>query len=72
MRPAYETAEPLSCASTDDGAQILARRDAAEIAAELRGWDDAMAASTRRWFTSLGSCSIAEPVADLTELELIR
>ncbi|UYM03535.1 hypothetical protein [Solicola gregarius] len=58
-------------ATTEDAEQLLAVRDADQVAAELRGWDDSAATSARRWFTSLGSCSIAEPVADLTEMELI-
>ncbi|UPK75669.1 hypothetical protein MU582_03230 [Nocardioidaceae bacterium SCSIO 66511] len=59
-------------ASTDDAAQILARRDSTAIASELLSWDDAAAESTRRWFTSFGSCSIDEPVTDLSELGLIE
>lgn len=54
-----------------DAADVLARRDPGPIAAELTGWDDATAESTRRWFASFGSCSIDEPVADLNAMGLI-
>ena len=54
-----------------DAAVALERRDAVVLADELRAWDDQTATSTRGWFTSMGSCSIADPVADLTAMELI-
>lgn len=55
----------------DAAAEILARRDAEPIAAELAGWDQTTAASTRRWFASLGSCSIDDPLTDLRDLGLM-
>lgn len=61
----------LDGGGTDDAVAALADRDAAEVAATLAGWDDTTAASTRRWFASLGSCSIDEPLTDLRDLELI-
>ncbi|MGH3358454.1 MAG: hypothetical protein ACRDO7_06595 [Nocardioidaceae bacterium] len=61
----------LDGATKDEAAIVLARRDAQAIAAELAGWDDTAATSTRRWFASLGSCSIEDPVADLHALGLL-
>lgn len=55
-----------------DAEADLEQRDAGQIASRLGEWEDATAASTRRWFASLGSCSIDEPVADLTALGLLR
>ena len=52
-------------------ADILEERDGTVLAEHLKELDDAAAASTRRWFTSFGSCSIAEPVDDLTKLGLL-
>ncbi|MGH3424076.1 MAG: hypothetical protein ACRDO8_05065 [Nocardioidaceae bacterium] len=53
-----------------DATYALVRRDTEGIVAELGAWDDARAASARRWFTSFGSCSIDEPLTDLTDLEM--
>lgn len=53
-----------------DATYALVRRDADGIVAELSAWGDADAARVRRWFTSFGSCSIDEPLTDLTDLEL--
>lgn len=55
-----------------DAAHALARRDAEVIAAELKSWNEYTQRSVRRWFTSLGSCSIDEPVTDLHDLELLK
>lgn len=52
-------------------AQALARRDADGIATEISGWDDETVSRTRRWFRSLGTCSIDEPVTDLADLGLL-
>ena len=46
-----------------------------EVVATLEQRDGAAldtSANARRWFTSFGSCSIAEPWADLHELGLVR
>ena len=60
----------LDGGNVDDAATTLERRDADALAEEIRAWDDQTASSTRGWFTSMGSCSITEPVDDLTALEL--
>jgi len=46
---------------------VLAERDAATVA-DLAG---KLPDSTRRWFTSFGSCSVLEPVEDLVNLGLV-
>jgi hypothetical protein len=51
-----------------DVAALLERTDEAEVAAMAR---DATLAPARRWFTSFGSCSVAEPLEDLTRLGLL-
>lgn len=61
----------LDGGNTDGAAATLERRDADALADEIGAWDDATATSTRGWFTSLGSCSITDPVDDLTALGLI-
>lgn len=55
-------------ASTRDAAEVLEERDAAALL-YLAGSQDL--AGARRWFTSFGSCSVAEPLADLRELGLV-
>ncbi|MBM7786359.1 hypothetical protein [Tenggerimyces flavus] len=52
--------------------EVLAERDGTVLAEQAEALDDAAAKSTRRWFTSFGSCSIAEPVDDLRTLGLLR
>ncbi|MDN5856532.1 MAG: hypothetical protein L0K86_27575 [Actinomycetia bacterium] len=61
----------LDGGNVQDAAAALERRDGAALADEIRAWDEQRATSTRGWFASFGSCSIAEPVDDLTALELI-
>ncbi|WP_350278170.1 hypothetical protein [Kribbella sp. HUAS MG21] len=65
------TRASLDGASTDDLATLLADRDGEALAARARELSDDQAASTRRWFTSFGSCSIEEPLADLKTLGLM-
>jgi hypothetical protein len=64
------TRAALDGAAEDDVAQILADRDGPELARRLAE-DEPRAEATRRWFTSFGSCSIDEPLADLTALGLL-
>lgn len=52
--------------------RALAETDPLVLQADVGGLDDAAARSLRRWLTSFGSCSITEPLADLTELELLK
>lgn len=49
--------------------EALEQRDGAALAAQARDLD---LAGARRWFTSFGSCDVAQPLADLRELELAR
>jgi len=53
-----------------DATYALARRDAEGITDELSTWEQNDVTRVRRWFTSFGSCSIDEPVGDLSDLEL--
>jgi hypothetical protein len=56
-------------ASLDEVVDVLEQRDGAALAAQATELD---LAGARRWFTSFGSCSVIEPLADLRELGLIR
>jgi len=58
--------------SQDEVAAVLASRDGAELAARASELSEDQAASTRRWFTSFGSCSIDEPSHDLIDLHLME
>ncbi len=51
------------------GASVLAERDAATL---LGVAEDQELERARRWFTSLGSCSVTEPYAELVTLGLIE
>ena len=55
-------------ASAADAAEVLERRDGPALATEAREHD---LAGARRWFTSFGSCSVSEPLDDLTALGLV-
>lgn len=57
--------------TADEAAALLAERDAAVVAGLLRGWDDDRARRAREVFTSFGTCSIADPTADLVGLGLL-
>jgi hypothetical protein len=52
----------------DDPSDVLAEETTATL---LECFDADQAASTRRWFTGFGSCSILEPHDDLVELGLV-
>ena len=54
--------------SADDATEVLEQRDGTALAGSLSAED---VASARRWFTSFGSCSVAEPLDDLIALGLI-
>ena len=58
-------------ADTGEIAAILAQRDAAAIAAATAALDQDAAAAIRWLFTSFGTCSTDEPVADLVSLGLL-
>jgi hypothetical protein len=55
-------------ATVDEAVVVLEQRDAAVLVEAARELD---LAGARRWFTSFGSCSVAEPLADLRELGLV-
>jgi hypothetical protein len=55
-------------ASVDEAVVVLEQRDGAVLVEAARELD---LAGARRWFTSFGSCSVAEPLADLRELGLV-
>ena len=55
-------------ASVDEAVVVLEQRESAALVEAARELD---LAGARRWFTSFGSCSVAEPLADLRELGLL-
>jgi len=55
-------------ASVDQAVTVLEQRESAALVEAARTLD---LAGARRWFTSFGSCSVAEPWADLRELGLV-
>jgi len=61
----------LDGADTGDVVRVLADRDAVACAAACAAMSADEAARLRRWFISVGSCSIDEPVQDLVELGLL-
>jgi hypothetical protein len=58
-------------ADADEIAGVLAQRDQLAIAAAVRSLDADAAAEIRSLFTSFGTCSTDEPVADLVSLGLL-
>jgi len=58
-------------ADGDEIAAILAERDPASVAAAVRALDEETAGQIRWLFTSFGTCSTDEPVADLVSLGLL-
>src|SRR3954447_20439317 len=54
--------------SVDDAVEVLEQRDGTALVAAARELD---LAGARRWFTSFGSCSVAEPWSDLHDLGLV-
>ena len=65
------TARALAGAGTDAVTEVIGRRDAPSLAVDVRSLTDAEVAATRAAFLSYGSCSIAEPLEDLTDLTLL-
>jgi len=63
------TAEAYSGLAAADVVETLEETDEAELLGLARELDLAKA---RRWFTGVGSCSILEPLADLTDLGLLE
>ncbi|MDX6298877.1 MAG: hypothetical protein QOF53_91 [Nocardioidaceae bacterium] len=62
------TRADLDGGSPEDVAAVLDTTDTAEL---LAAAEPAALTSARRWFTSFGSCSVAEPLADLAGLGLL-
>jgi hypothetical protein len=66
----------VAAALADEGpevvAGVLACQDPGRVAAAVGGLDDEPAAEVRGLFTSFGTCSTDEPVADLVTLGLAR
>jgi len=58
-------------ASVTESAAILAERDPAKVTEAVRALDPDAAAEIRWLFTSFGTCSTEEPVADLVGLGLL-
>jgi len=57
-------------ATTDDVVAVLEQRDAETLLGLWHDQDEQAMARARRWFTSFGSCSVTEPLDDLTALGL--
>lgn len=55
-------------AAIDEVVQLLEQRDGAALVSDATDLD---LAGARRWFTSFGSCSVAEPLEDLRSLGLV-
>jgi hypothetical protein len=65
------TRASLDGASQDEIVAMLEERAPAVVAEQVRGLGRDRVVSTRRWFRSVGTCSIIEPVDDLVDLDLI-
>jgi hypothetical protein len=63
------TRASLDGAGTADVAAVLDETDPARL---MGGTDEAGLAGARRWFRSFGSCSVLDPVHDLTALGLME
>jgi hypothetical protein len=66
------TRASLDGASQSEMAAVLENREGGTLAGQARELTAEQAAGTRRWFTSFGSCSIAEPRHDLIALDLLE
>jgi hypothetical protein len=66
------TRASLDGSSQDEVAALLENHDGEALAAKASELSEDQALSTRRWFTSFGSCSIDEPHHDLTALGLLE
>lgn len=61
----------LAGGSELDAQGLLAERDGAIVAERVRAVDVAAVERTRRAFTSFGTCSVTEPLAELIELGIV-
>jgi hypothetical protein len=66
------TRASLDGAGQDEVAAVLAERDGSRLAERAGELSEDQATGTRRWFTSFGSCSVAEPLDDLIALGLVE
>lgn len=64
VRTALEGGDPAGIAAA------LAERDEHEVVRHIARLDDVAATAVRGWFSSYGSCSVSEPVAELVRLGL--
>ena len=65
------TRATLDSAGIDEVAAVLEEQDPAALTARLRDVGEPGLESARRWFRSLGSCSVLEPLEDLVDLDLL-
>lgn len=65
------TRASLDGATTAEVADLLDEKDPAAVVKLLGEVGDDGLVSARRWFTSFGSCSVLEPLEDLTRLGLV-
>ncbi|MFI8221241.1 hypothetical protein [Streptomyces sp. NPDC085932] len=65
------TATLLDGGDENDARAVLADRDGPGLAARLRDLTPGIATAARAAFTSFGTCSITEPLAELVELGLV-
>lgn len=64
VRTALDGGDPAAIAAA------LAEREEHEVVRRVARLDDVAATAVRGWFTSYGSCSVTEPVAELVRLDL--
>lgn len=65
------TRASLDGAGVDDLALVLAVRDGGMLTTKITELGADALTSARRWFTSFGSCSVLDPLDDLTKLGLV-
>jgi hypothetical protein len=65
------TRAALDGAAPDEVAAVLDESDPAAVASRAAETGAGPLVSARRWFTAVGSCSVLEPLADLTDLGLL-
>ncbi len=65
------TRASLDGAAVEDVAAVLEETDPDTVAHRAQDLGEDALASARRWFTSFGSCSVHDPIADLVDLGLL-
>jgi hypothetical protein len=66
------TRASLNGAGSDAVVEVLEMADADAVRTRVEDAGDEALVSTRRWFTSFGSCSVTDPLDDLVSLRLVR